>query len=425
MQQIRYLIYLYLILWLIEGALRKWFLQDFATPLLVIRDPVAVLILLYAIKLKLFPLNAYSQCTILVAVISFLLAITIGHGNYIIALYGFRTIVLHVLLIFVLGAVLNKEDVVFLGKFALIIAIPMTILLTLQYGAPKEAWINQGAGGEGTAVFAGAAGKNRPPGTWSFISGPSYFYPMVVAFWIGLTVEKRAPLWLIVLSGISILIACPVSISRSLVLGCCLVCLAGVFIAINRGLWSPLRTLYGIVLLLCIWVPANMIPEFDEATNAFMARWNVSTTDRGGVGEAIIGRVMNDLSSPFHAALKAPYMGYGLGLGTQVGQRLATGSTGYALGEAEWSRILNEMGPILGFIYIGLRIWLVFALGLFSWRRLRLGNPLPLLIWTSCAYYLLNGPWGQATTLGAATIGAGLTLAASKVTEENSEDSEN
>jgi hypothetical protein len=41
---IRRLIWLYLVLWLIEGGLRRWFLPGLATPLLLIRDPLVVAI---------------------------------------------------------------------------------------------------------------------------------------------------------------------------------------------------------------------------------------------------------------------------------------------------------------------------------------------------------------------------------------------
>ena len=36
-------IWLYLLLWIFEGALRKWILPSLATPLLVVRDPIAIL----------------------------------------------------------------------------------------------------------------------------------------------------------------------------------------------------------------------------------------------------------------------------------------------------------------------------------------------------------------------------------------------
>ncbi|HEY4284826.1 MAG TPA: hypothetical protein VGM62_17320, partial [Chthoniobacterales bacterium] len=47
---IRYLIWLYFWLLLVEGALRKWLLPDLSNPLLVIRDPVALAI--YALSFR-------------------------------------------------------------------------------------------------------------------------------------------------------------------------------------------------------------------------------------------------------------------------------------------------------------------------------------------------------------------------------------
>ena len=53
----RWLIWVYLILWIVEGALRKWFLPGLSNPLLVVRDPVVILIYLTAFAGNVFPMN--------------------------------------------------------------------------------------------------------------------------------------------------------------------------------------------------------------------------------------------------------------------------------------------------------------------------------------------------------------------------------
>ena len=52
-------IWLYFLLWIFEGALRRWILPSLATPLLVVRDPIAIFIILRALYLHVNFVNAY------------------------------------------------------------------------------------------------------------------------------------------------------------------------------------------------------------------------------------------------------------------------------------------------------------------------------------------------------------------------------
>src|SRR2546421_12220179 len=89
---VRVLIWLYLILLLIEGALRKWAVPTLSDPLLIIRDPVVLAIYLLAWRANLFPRNGF---VILLAIIGGLsLAISI--------LYLYSYIPIKVILLFTL-----------------------------------------------------------------------------------------------------------------------------------------------------------------------------------------------------------------------------------------------------------------------------------------------------------------------------------
>src|SRR5580658_11096612 len=100
---LRQLIWLYIILWLVEGGLRRWFLPGLAQPLLLIRDPVVIAIYYLAFSSKLFPSNFFISSGILLAILTFINAMTLGHGNLSVALYGVRCDFLHVPLIFIMG----------------------------------------------------------------------------------------------------------------------------------------------------------------------------------------------------------------------------------------------------------------------------------------------------------------------------------
>ncbi len=51
------MIWLYLVLLIGEGALRKWIVSSLGAPLLVIRDPLVLLIYLQAVRCRRFPVS--------------------------------------------------------------------------------------------------------------------------------------------------------------------------------------------------------------------------------------------------------------------------------------------------------------------------------------------------------------------------------
>ncbi|MEL6721102.1 MAG: hypothetical protein AAFP82_20545, partial [Bacteroidota bacterium] len=171
-KQIKIGIWIYLILLLFEGALRKWFLPSLATPLLVVRDPVAIGIIFLAIYHRLVYWNIYLIITLLIGLFSLSLSLLVGHGNIYVSLYGLRPILLHFPFAFVIASVFDRTDVEKVGKFLLWLTPFMTFLIALQFYSPQSAWVNRGIGGDiAGAGFSGAMGYFRPPGTFSFTNG--------------------------------------------------------------------------------------------------------------------------------------------------------------------------------------------------------------------------------------------------------------
>ena len=177
---IRRLIWLYLVLWLIEGALRRWFLPGLASPLLLIRDPLVIAIYCLAVSNNLFPVNGFIVGGALLALLSFINAMVLGHGNLFVAIYGVRCDFLHVPLIFIMGRILQQKDIMALAKVAVWVAVPYTALMVAQFYQPQDAWVNRGVGGNmDGAGFEGAMDRFRPPGTFSFTTGPAQLYPLL------------------------------------------------------------------------------------------------------------------------------------------------------------------------------------------------------------------------------------------------------
>jgi hypothetical protein len=414
---IRKLIWLYVILWLIEGGLRRWFLPGLASPLLLIRDPVAILIYSLAISANIFPMNGFVVWGALLGGLSFIYALLLGHGNMGVAIYGVRCDYLHVPLIFVMGKVLRREDIMALARVAVWVAVPYTALLVAQWYQPQDAWVNRGVGGDmAGAGFDGANGHFRPPGTFSFISGPSQLYPLFAACWFALLLAQKLPVWTMIASGGAILAAIPISISRTLFLAVVLVALVGV-IAMVLGKRLSFKLIVEMALAVAVLSAlARQSPIVDEGMEAFSTRWEQATVDNGGFQGAIIDRVVDNLFGSFE---HVNFSGYGTGYSTNVGQKALTDELGFGASEGEWGRLLFDNGFILGFLAVAYRVVLAFTVAFASWQSWREGSPTSLLFTSAAFLIILNGQWGQATTLGSAIIGGGLALAAAKPVEKS------
>lgn len=415
---IRKLIWLYIILWLIEGGLRRWFLPALAQPLLLIRDPLVFAIYCYAGSINLFPANGFIAWGVLLSILSFINALLLGHGNPLVALYGVRCDFLHVPLMFIMARVLRKKDVLALAKVAVWIAIPYTALLVAQFYQPQDAWVNRGIGPDSEgAGFSGALDRFRPPGTFSFISGPTQLYPLFAACWFSLLLARNLPVWTMIASGAAILISIPISISRMLFLSVAIVAIAGVGALFVGGRFS-IKLLFRFVLagVILFWI-AGKSTVFKDGMEAFVARWEAATTEGGGFQEAIVDRTLHDLFGAFGGV-----QGFGAGTGysTNVGQKLLTEHVGFGMSEAEWGRLLFDNGFVLGTLLIGYRIALASAIVLAAMRARRFRSTTSLLFASACFLIVLNGPWGQTTTLGSAVIGGGLALAAASDLKPNS-----
>lgn len=213
-------IWAYFLLLIFEGALRKWVLPGLASPLLVVREPLALWLVAKAWQRGLLPSTPYLAWMVVIGIAGTFSALLLGHGSIPVALFGARTLLLHFPLLFAIGGILDRADVLKIGKACLWIAGPMTVLIALQFYSPQSAWVNRGVGGdEAGAGFGGALGYFRPPGTFSFTNGTTLFYSFtacfILFFWLN---SKGVNRLLLTAATAALLIAIPISISRGLLL---------------------------------------------------------------------------------------------------------------------------------------------------------------------------------------------------------------
>ncbi|MFN9645261.1 MAG: hypothetical protein ACK6BG_09155 [Cyanobacteriota bacterium] len=427
-KQIRQLLWLYFWLLIFEGALRKWFLPSLANPLLLVRDPIALVALGLGWPLLIKqPWRAWTQSVLLIGVIAFLLAVTVGHGDFPTAFFGARVMVLQFPLIFLYGAVFDRKDVIRFAWTLLVICIPMAILIAMQSNLPDTNILNVGVGGQGTSTYDGAMGRSRPPGTFSFISGVASFFPLAAAaLFVQLYNNVRLTNFLRIfccIAGIALVVALPVSISRTLLFGYLMVLAAVIAaLAISRTRMSSLFSgLFAVALAVGL---ATTVPAFQDTSAAFMARWAKAAEagDRGVVRSEVgdIGvaasqfqtRVLPGFLAPFDQMDRTPLLGYGVGMGSNLGASRIFGVIGFLVGEGAWENHIGELGPILGLAMIFWRIALAGWILRLSIAASARGNRVPLILAGASFYAVLIGQIAQPTGLGFVVLSAGLTLAA-------------
>jgi hypothetical protein len=418
-KNLKRLIWLYLVLLIFEGALRKWVFPGAADALLVVRDPVVLLIYVLAITGGFFPLNGFTLAIGGFTAASVAASFIAGQTNALVLMYGLRINYLHLPLIWVMGAALERRDVQRMGSFVLLAAIPMGLIMVEQFRSPMSAAINRGVGGSEIGQIFGADGRIRPPGLFAFITGPQLFLPLAAAFFFyQASVRRQLPWLVLVAAGLCIVIALPVSISRTVMLATGLVgvTFAGTLLFTSRRGGTLLRTgAIGLVMLLAL----SRLPIFEEGRAVFMMRWQTAaTSSNGDAWENVYDRTFGGLLQPLNTMARAKFFGSGVGVGSNVGARLLSGKVGFLLAEDEWTKIVLELGPVLGGAFILFRIGLTVWLGLLGLRALFLEHdPLPILLFSACGAAVFIYQWGPPTLLGFAVFGAGLILAALKPEE--------
>ena len=403
-------VWIYFFLWIFEGALRKWVVPQLSMPLLVVRDPIVLWLIIAAAKRGLLKSNIYFTGMICLGIFSLFAAIFMGHGDVSTAIYGARTMILYFSMIFVIGSVFNREDIIKLGKATLWIAIPMTFLLVLQFYSPQSAWVNRGVGGdENGAGFGGALGYFRPPGTFSFTNGTTCFYsllaPFLIYFWLN---SKGINRTLLIAATAALVIAIPISISRALFLQVA-VCIVFLLVAISRNPKYFSKVLLATALVIVALALFSNVEFFNTATSAFTSRFENANEIEGGLVEGVLGNRF------FGALIKGltsseSLFGYGVGSGTALGAQLLNYTKIIETADFEWMREVAEMGA-MGLILIALRVGLALKLTLASFRKLKNDDMLPWILTSVGAVIVTQGQWHQPTSLGFCALIGGIWLA--------------
>ena len=191
-------IWIYFWLLILEGSLRKWVVPALSGPLLIIRDPVALMIYYRAYRCGKLSMRRLWPFALLAVALALLAAAQIVSdiGTVPIALYCLRSYALQPALLCVMAETLDDEDLRKVGRWLLLLSLPMFLLVLAQFNAPSSSWLNAGAG-QNAAQIQSAGGHIRPAGTFSYGIGVQCFVALVAAFLLDAFMRKgRYPAWM-------------------------------------------------------------------------------------------------------------------------------------------------------------------------------------------------------------------------------------
>jgi hypothetical protein len=408
---IKKLIWVYFILLLFEGALRKWFLPGLSQGLLIVRDPIVLFLYYLSFSRGIFPIeNKYlircGQWVMLAVIVSFF----INQAHPLTIAYGARTNLLHFPLIFLMARVLSMKDVINFGKAFLILSLPMTWIVAQQFQADAQDIINTAAGGTGSQLET-SGGKVRASGTFTFVSGIVYYYCFTVAFVIyGFLVRGTFPVWMLYLGTSATLLSMVTAGSRAVIAECLQVVACIGFL----GFYKPheFARITGSVFAFSILglIVYYQVDLFQEGLAFLSLRFEEAANIEGTPIEAYFKRYSDMLLAPYNYNKFTDFFGLtGLGGSTRAGAAL-----GYNFGVAEnsWARPILENGIIVGGLFLAWRIWVTMDLLKSCVRSVKSGSYLSIFLFGAAGPLLLFGILGQPTSLGFATFGSGLCLTA-------------
>jgi len=414
MPLLKKLFWLYFLLLIFEGALRKWVLPGFSAPLLLVRDPVAVLIIIEAYRKNKWPerwsvVTGVLTCALLGLCIWQMI---LGDNSWIAAVYGLRSYLLPFPVAFIMGENLDADDLRKFGAATLWLMLPLVALEVAQYLAPESSILNAGAY-KGAEQIYYVEEHVRASGTFSFVAGPTFYNAIVAALlFYGLMNAKFAKKWLLWAAVFALVLSVPVVGSRTLVAE-----LAGVAvsagIAAMFGVSQFIKAVKIIIPLLAVYFLLSLLPVFSSAAESLRARSTNAYSTEGGMQHAMEQRTSGSIIG---ALVKTDYsshaLGIGMGRGAAAVSALATGRVQFVAGEYEFIRELAELGPIPGIVFSLFRFLLALSLTFSAIKCAQRQEPLALLLVTPLFATLCFGTLEQPTDQGFMVICVAFTIAA-------------
>jgi len=354
------------ILSLIEGPLRKWFLPEQAGPLTLLRDPFVIALYGYALVNNLMDRRGMAAFWLGFAAVTscFGLVQYMVNGFGLVGwLLGVRTYWLYMPLAFVVASAFRGGDVLLFLRLNLFISIPYAALVASQYGAGTFAFINRGVGADEPMNVSLGDGLLRPFGLFTYTGPNVQFTTAMIAMFaamylVGRNARLGWPQLLITAGAVGTMSVLTGSrgfyFEAGIILGFAILAL----IIVRPNALTLLRILgllafTGLVAALSVYVFSDM--------SAAMERRFI---DAARVEGNLWNRIYYSAFTFIDAFAVAPFFGHGIGAGAS-GVANYLGLPPLIYGEADTQRNINELGLLLGSLFLILRwstaIWLAIT----------------------------------------------------------------
>lgn len=408
--------WLYLVLIFVEGAMRKWFMPSLSNVWMMCREPIVIWTVLSLIGTQNLR-SRVAKAFMIIGCIMMLTTLTLGHQNVWVAFYGFRIWFFHIPYIFIMSNKLNREDLIRICKFLILVFIPMTVLYVMQWGAPPSSILNASMGGgvEEQGVQA-AYGAMRPSGTFGHCVGSSYYNPLIVSlFCVTLFSSYYKHIFSkkhFLIFAVAVVLCLITSVSRGAVIQSILTILFIASITILLGNTKTFtKTIVGVIgLFLLFLVLSNVSIEGKSIVAPITDRFEMAAEQEGGTSGVMYSRVLEPYKfwNDKGKLLDPPFFGYGLGAGSNFGTQTLhivnsfySDSQAWGLGEHSSQIVTNEMGFLFGGIVFFLRIGFCMFLFFSCIKKLKQNKDiLPITLWTLSITYFGTGNLNLTMTLG-------------------------
>jgi hypothetical protein len=377
-----------LVIVIVEGAIRKWFLPSASELIYFYKDFLMIVIVIsYLTKKRKTPFLIKHQVKFFsITLIAFTLYVVAAISNPglphpLVGLLGVKAYLLYVPLAFLVPRMFtSKEKLVDFLKWYLIIALPVVALSMMQFvdsdsnsALNRYAWDEQTIASTGTemgvANFLDSAGASyvRVTGPFSYISGLTIYLPTVFALLLGLISQRsirdlpKTFKWIYHLILAAIVAAAFMTGSRGAVVALGMIALIFYAFASKKDLLRRLRQAAIGGVLVYILLTAFFPQAYDALyTRAFGEDENVKEG---------LGRIEEAFRLPLEEASYAGAFGYGVGA-TQnatpvlmsklnlpfVGEQIPIGY------EGEAGRVMLELGVVGFLLHLFLRLSIIVML---------------------------------------------------------------
>jgi hypothetical protein len=422
-------VFILFVMLVFEGSMRKWIAPQMAQYLYFMRDPVALVLYVMALRNGAFrPLHPLLAAGLTFAVIAIPIAViqcvSGGSPNQtMFEIYGWRNYFWYLPLPFVIASQFRERDLNALGKLAVVLLTIAAGLSLVQFqSAPDSIW-NAGAAEDEALQFKSlrsANGHIRPTGTFTSTLGLVEMTvstaALVLSSWI--LPRKERPMnsaWLLT-GALSVALSLSVSGSRTMFLAVGIVVLGGIMSGfVMRRTERMMRAITIPIVLVLVFVMLFPL-VFAEGYATITSRWDEASQSEA---RGVFGRVTAELLDSLRLVGDVPILGYGIGLGGNAAQTLqvsggATSSIPYT--ETDWARHMVDLGPLVGLCFIIYRLVFTWRLGAAALAATRVSQrPLPLLAFSYVGIVLLEAQvTGNGIVNGFCWLYVGICMAASR-----------